>query len=200
MNAIRISYDDVKSIVSASKNGKFKRKVVRKMGGEDHWNANPASFREMRDKGVDLPYLFCIFFYTEKVPLEMKRQYALECAKRCLSYFSNSNAIPQTVRDAIFAPNKTSDEYKNAYDDLFKLWKNTKIRECHDAEFFAFEVLFYAVDKYFFNGRASCCSINGLKAAFSSGGEKAAKEEEQQQLNDIIRLTELENQVGEKLA
>ena len=200
MNAIRISYDDVKSFISSRKNRKFKRKVVRKMGGKDSWNSHPASFREMRDKGVDIPNLRCIFCYAEKIPLETKRLYALECAKRCLLYFSNADAIPPTVRDAIFVPNKTFDEYANAYDDLFKIWKNTKLSECQAAEVLAFEVLFNVLDQYFFNGSASYCSKCGQEAAFRVGGEKSQEEELQQQLSDIIQLTELENQVGEKLA
>lgn len=192
MNAILISYYDVKSFISSRKNRKFKRYVARKMGGKDHWNAHPASFREMRDKGVDIPNLRCIFCYTEKIPLETKRQYALECAKRCLSYFRNVDDLPQTVRDAIFVPNKTFDEYANAYDDLFKIWKNTKLSECHAAEVLAFEVLFYAIDPYFFNGAALSCSKRSEEAAFRIGGEKAQEEEQQQQLSDIIRLTEMD--------
>ena len=193
MNAIRLSYDDVKSFISARKNRKFKRKVVRKMGGKDSWNAHPASFRQMRDKGVDIPNLRTIFCYTEKVPLETKRLYALECAKRCLSYFRNVDGLPQTVRDAILVQNKTFDEYAKAYGDLFEIWKKTKLSECQAAEVLAFEVLFHAIDQYFFNGDASSCSKRAEAAAFRSGGKKAEEEEQQQQLNDIIRLTETEN-------
>lgn len=191
MNAIRLSYDDVKSFISSRKNRKFKRKVVRKMGGKDSWNAHPASFRDMRDKGVDIPHLRTIFCYTEKVPLETKRQYALERAKRCLLYFSNADAIPQTVRDAIFVSNKTLDDYKIAYDDLFEIWKKTKLSGCHAAEVLAFEVLFNALDQYFFNGSASYCSKCGQEAAFRVGGRKAEEDERQQQLSDIIQLTEM---------
>lgn len=204
MDAILISYDDVKSIIAKNKNRKFKRYVARKMGGKDSWNACPASFREMRDKGVDILNLIGVFVNSPKIPLETKRLYALSCAKRCLSYFSpkiaNKSVAEKAIEVALVTPVKTSEERKKSDDVLFEFWETSVLRKLTWHDLLGLEVLIDATDRFFSKESASYCSVNSQLAAFYSGGKKAQEKERQQQLNDIIRLTELENQVGEKLA
>lgn len=193
MTTIRISYDDAKSILLARKNRKFKRKVVSKMGCKDYWNAHPASFREMRDKGVDVLNLIGVFVNSPKIPLETKRLYALNCAKRCLSYVSpkiTNKSVAEKAIEVALAPNKTAEEREKADDVLYDFWQTSFMKKITTHDIIALEVLIDATDRCFTEESAPDCSANSQLAAFYRGGEKTVKEERKQQLNDIIRLTE----------
>lgn len=194
MNAILHSYDDVKELIPLNDD------FIQRMGGRNYWNANPATFNEMRNKGVDVATLLGVFIQSPKIPFEIKKRFAFKCAQRVVGYFSPKikiNVKRAALKVLEIAPlsDKVPEQYKKAISDFQYLGQPIASSNSFNSDRFALAVVVRATDPHLTLSDVYASLVYGGSAACLYGGKKASDKESEMQLDDIIELTELKNPV-----